>query len=684
MLPYLARQAALGDPDYRAFKGTLRLYLWGVGLCTLLLSLFLLLLGRPLVALLFQRGAFSAADTLATATILAGFAPGLLPMASSFLLSRAFNALGETRVPMYLALVNVGANALLDALFVRFWQGLGIALATSAVSLITSLLLLAFLYRRIGTLRVWHVPLEMHAVAARLKPPRWAQRAVSRKSWLEYDFSAGSRQESWLERCFSASSKRQGLLSMGVMLVALVFGAFATARNAVGTLQVSAGGLLVLCFLRYPFVLLLAWASLDVGIGSSLVMLNGNHLDLVLLLPLLCLLPALPWREMSGRVPGLRWLALYLVWVLLGIGLSPLDVRAFLTLWLTMLASAGAGVLTIALVTTRRHLVGLSNALLATALLVALYGLYGFATHQQGEMDPDTSLFRVTSLFTQATTFAFYLSPLIPLAFYRYLYAQGAFRLAGLAVMLCLLGALLLTFTRSAYVSTFLGIVIMALCLPSRRGRLLLVSGWLCAGGAAFYLGWSGNLPLLARFFKTDTATFNGRLYLWQALLRNFQVTRWLGSGLQSSDQLLAYLHVGTAGQGVIGTAPHSLFLGTLYDHGIIGLLLLSFFLLSLGWRLLQGITGSSGERRMLYAAALASLVSVLVQSLGSRDLWIQAAGVPFWIVVALPFARYWPENAAPTSDESRQRDSRSRWGCSLLSGFLLFCRIHTYVKGEV
>jgi putative peptidoglycan lipid II flippase len=56
-LPYLARQAALGDRNYRAFTGTLRFYLWGVGLCTLALSLALFLLARPLVQMLFQRGA---------------------------------------------------------------------------------------------------------------------------------------------------------------------------------------------------------------------------------------------------------------------------------------------------------------------------------------------------------------------------------------------------------------------------------------------------------------------------------------------------------------------------------------------------------------------------------------------------------------------------------------------------
>jgi hypothetical protein len=61
-------------------------------------------------------------------------------------------------------------------------------------------------------------------------------------------------------------------------------------------------------------------------------------------------------------------------------------------------------------------------------------------------------------------------------------------------------------------------------------------------------------------------------------------------------------------------------------------------------------------------------IVGVLVQSLGSRDLWIQAAGVPFWIVTALPFARCWPHSAA-TGDrqtESGEREPEplveSRW----------------------
>ena len=194
-----------------------------------------------------------------------------------------------------------------------------------------------------------------------------------------------------------------------------------------------------------------------------------------------------------------------------------------------------------------------------------------------------------------------------------------------------------------------------------RKLRVAIACGLVLLCILALLLGESGQLPVLARFFNGDISTLNGRVYLWQALLSHFQVTQWLGNGLQSSDQLLAYLQVGRNGQGVICTAPHNLFLGTLYDQGVIGLCLLCGFFWAQGARLFKGVRASSGERRMLYAVALAALVNMLLQSLGSRDLWIQAASVPFWIMTALPFAGCWPA-VATTGDEQPENDgSESR-----------------------
>lgn len=633
ILPHLVRQAVAGEHGYREFKETLRLYMWIIGGCTMLLSLLLLVLREPLVAVLFQRGAFSSADVRSTATVLAGFVPGLTPMALNFLLSRAFNALGAARVPLFMALVSVVANAFFDALFAHFWQGLGITLATSAVSLCISASLLFLLRRRLGALQIWHVPVEVRALGI-------SAGFAARKAFVrvrEYLYASH----------VTLSRLRSIVLYTAVTLGTLVFGAVATAYNALVALRASCGLLLVCCALRYPFGLLLCWAVLNICPGSSLVFLNGNNLDTLLILPIIGFLPWLPWKEIIRRLPGSLWLALYLGWVLLGIQLSPLDTQAFLTLWLTMLACVGAGILAMTLLTTYRRLTMLINVLLATASLTALYGLYGCVSYQQGELDPGTSLLRITSLFTQATTFAFYLSALLPLALYRCWYTRGTPRWLSIACAFCLLIALLLTFTRSAYLGLLPGLMLMIACLPVRRARWLSMAALvlLCAG--MFIPGWNGEPPFFARFFKGDMLTLNGRIYLWQALLNNFQVTRWLGSGLQSSDRLLANLRVGVAGRGVIGTAPHSLILGTLYDQGVIGLALLCAAFFSLGYSLLRGLRRSSGERRLLYAAALASVISIFIQSLGSRDLWIQAAGASFWLVIALPHARCWPENAA-------------------------------------
>jgi murein biosynthesis integral membrane protein MurJ len=629
VLPYLARQAALRDPRYRAFKETLRLYLWSIALCVLVLSFFLWILAHPLVEVLFQREAFSMSDTQKTVKILLGFVLGLTPMALSFLLSRAFSALGETRIPMYIAFVSVGANALFDALFAHFWQGLGIALATSVVYLISCVLLLILLHRRIGNLYLYRLPNEFREGFA------------------------------WLKRKNSGLGERlsQGLLLAGVTLLVLTLGVIATVRDALITLRVSVGMLVALCFLRYPFFLLLTWASINVCFGSSLALFNGNNLDMVLTFPLLLLLGFLPWKRILRLLPGLIWLGLYVGWVLIGMKLSPLDTRAFLTLWLTMLAYLAVSSLTIALVTTPGRLLRLIDTLLVTGVCAALYGLYGFVTHQGGEIDPETLFFRITGFFTQATTFAFYLSLLIPLAFYRCLSLSSVKKLVGVVVMLCLLVALLLTFTRSAYISAFASVLLMAFCLPAYwRIRVVSMLAALC--GLAIFLGWSGNLPLLARFFQSDVTTFNGRIYLWQALVSRFQLTQWFGNGLQASDKLLTYLRVGNLGQGVIGTAPHSLFLGTLYDHGVIGLGLLLGVFLSLGYSLLRGMCRSDGERRILYAVALAALVSMLLQSLTSRDIWVQAVGIPFWITVALPFAFVWSQPRAIPTEQPDVREN--------------------------
>src|SRR5260370_32027460 len=94
-LPFLSQQAF--RDDMKAFKGTLRFYLWVIGIGTAVLAALMLVLAHPLVHILFQRGAFSAHDTNRTASTLVGFMVGLTPMALGFIMARAFVALRMKR-----------------------------------------------------------------------------------------------------------------------------------------------------------------------------------------------------------------------------------------------------------------------------------------------------------------------------------------------------------------------------------------------------------------------------------------------------------------------------------------------------------------------------------------------------------------------------------------------------------
>lgn len=74
-------------------------------------SCALLALAQPLMALVFQYGATDADDIAAMAGILMAFAPGLVAFSGQYVLSRAFYALRDTRIPFLLNLVIAGLNA---------------------------------------------------------------------------------------------------------------------------------------------------------------------------------------------------------------------------------------------------------------------------------------------------------------------------------------------------------------------------------------------------------------------------------------------------------------------------------------------------------------------------------------------------------------------------------------------
>jgi putative peptidoglycan lipid II flippase len=148
--PELAAAGGRGDPPAlrHRFSRALRLTL------TVLVpaAAVYVALARPIVVVLLQRGAFSAADAAIVADTLVGFAVGL-PFFSTYLFAlRAFYSLEDTHHPF---LLNCVENAVNIALAIALFGELGIAglaYAFSGAYAVAAVVTLVVLSRRVGGL----------------------------------------------------------------------------------------------------------------------------------------------------------------------------------------------------------------------------------------------------------------------------------------------------------------------------------------------------------------------------------------------------------------------------------------------------------------------------------------------------------------------------------------------------
>ena len=109
----------------------------------------LLVIAEPIVSVLFERGAFDAATSEATAYALMAYAAGLPAYVLIKVLGPGFFARHDTTTPVKIAVVCVLVNVILNLTLIRFLAHVGIALAT-ALSAWLNAMLLAWVLRRRG------------------------------------------------------------------------------------------------------------------------------------------------------------------------------------------------------------------------------------------------------------------------------------------------------------------------------------------------------------------------------------------------------------------------------------------------------------------------------------------------------------------------------------------------------
>jgi putative peptidoglycan lipid II flippase len=157
-IPTLSRLASQGDFD--KFRSTLSDAIKLVMLLAIPSACGLVVLGDPIVRLIYERGEFDAFDTNMVAWGLTAYSVGLAGYAAIKVLSPAFYALDDAKTPMYVSLASIAIHVVTSFGMMQLLSTVGrsaerpngyghagVALATSIVAL-SNFLALTFLMRR--------------------------------------------------------------------------------------------------------------------------------------------------------------------------------------------------------------------------------------------------------------------------------------------------------------------------------------------------------------------------------------------------------------------------------------------------------------------------------------------------------------------------------------------------------
>jgi putative peptidoglycan lipid II flippase len=110
----------------------------------------LMILGKPIIRILFERGVFDSYSTVMTLKALIYYSVGLWAFSASAVISAAFFAFQDMKTPMRIAFISLIAHLALSLVLMGPLKHGGLALALSSSSIIQLIFLVYFMSRKIG------------------------------------------------------------------------------------------------------------------------------------------------------------------------------------------------------------------------------------------------------------------------------------------------------------------------------------------------------------------------------------------------------------------------------------------------------------------------------------------------------------------------------------------------------
>lgn len=146
--PMLSKLSSEDNLD--EFKNSVVQSINSVTLLVIPISVGAIVLSKPIVKLLFQRGEFDERATSMTAIALVMYSIGLIAFGLRDILNRVFYSLKDTKTPMINGSISMGMNIVFNIILVKYLKIAGLALATSISAIICIFLLFGSLKKQIG------------------------------------------------------------------------------------------------------------------------------------------------------------------------------------------------------------------------------------------------------------------------------------------------------------------------------------------------------------------------------------------------------------------------------------------------------------------------------------------------------------------------------------------------------
>lgn len=160
ILPYFSKMVA--ESDWLGCRHTLKRYVVLVFSAAVPVTLLLFVFSKPLVRVLFQRGAFTSMDTELVAQVQRFYCLQIPFYVVSMLFVRFVSSVRRNELLMYAAAINLVIDIVMNLILMRVWGIAGVALSTSSVALVSAVFLGVCTFRLLSQ----RAPVTLAAVEA--------------------------------------------------------------------------------------------------------------------------------------------------------------------------------------------------------------------------------------------------------------------------------------------------------------------------------------------------------------------------------------------------------------------------------------------------------------------------------------------------------------------------------------